>query len=36
MKQIHFFTNLNNPEQTNEWDLDTYVRGLYNYAIYDR
>lgn len=23
MKQIHFFTNLNNPEQTSEWDLDT-------------
>lgn len=23
MKQIHFFTNLNNSEQTSEWDLDT-------------
>lgn len=23
MKQIHFFTNLNNPEQTSEWDLGT-------------
>ena len=23
MKEIHFFTNLNNSEQTSEWDLDT-------------
>ena len=27
MKQIHFFTNLNNPEQTSEWDLDTMCVG---------
>lgn len=23
MKELHFFTNLSNTEQTSEWDLDT-------------
>ena len=29
MKEIHFYTNLTNEEQTSEWDLDTMVVDLY-------
>ena len=29
MKEIHFYTNLTNEEQTSEWDLDTMAVDLY-------
>ena len=37
MKEIHFYTNLTNEEQTSEWDLDTMLVDYYtaNKAIED-
>ena len=37
MKEIHFYTNLTNEEQTSEWDLDTMCVDYYtsNQAIED-
>ncbi len=37
MKEIHFYTNLTNEEQTSEWDLDTMCVDYYtsNEAIED-
>lgn len=29
MKEIHFYTNLTNEEQTSEWDLDTMCVDLF-------
>ena len=29
MKEIHFYTNLTNEEQTSEWDLDTMLVDYY-------
>jgi len=30
MKEIHFYTNLTNEEQTSEWDLDNMLVDLYS------
>ena len=37
MKEIHFYTNLTNEEQTSEWDLDTMLVDYYttDKAIYN-
>ena len=34
MKEIHFYTNLNNVEQTSDWDLENMCR-LCEHSIYD-